>query len=492
MNDNNVDAMNAMLSKIFKIFSAGDDLSNGQGVKIRDPFTYFSYVLPGIPVSESTFDFEKFTSAKQVNAASDFSQTINSTPRPTGFWAGDGRQLSDAYLYLLQNAVVPEVPITPEEQKTLDNAYAVLYDTIRNVNPTTGDITIDQVPSRRLNEYNDKFSAYNDAVLTYNNKRIDFELKGDLDPAVAEDWANNGPIYESQVANAYNAYRAIAGTIEGAYSNINQITSRGPATYFQGLKNRLLLAQRKDGHGNTFFYTGYFPSGFTASNTWVKFTFGETDIHSVTTDDSTSWGGGVSGGWGLWSWGGGISHTDTNHFDSCDTKNLHVEVELAQIPVTRGWFDPTLFRLKNWRLAVKGEAASNGLPPPQTDGILPTYVTSIVLARKLKVTIDMTTEANKKYSSTTEGHGSVGWGPFSLRGNYTQTSSGSTHDYHSDDGSLSSDGMQIIAFVCSVVPMAPSPDTSVMGIYAEHMSLPLTADQFNATAVPGMFLRPAE
>ena len=92
---------------------------------------------------------------------------------------------------------------------------------------------------------------------------------------------------------------------------------------------------------------------------------------------------------------------------------------------------------------------------------MPAYTTAMIVARNLKLNIDMSTEENRHVATQFSSSGSVGWGPFSIRVNYSRNTDRKTHDLVQTAAGIESEGMQIIGFVCKYVGRLPDPDTSL-------------------------------
>jgi hypothetical protein len=93
--------------------------------------------------------------------------------------------------------------------------------------------------------------------------------------------------------------------------------------------------------------------------------------------------------------------------------------------------------------------------------------------------LNMTSTQNKSHRTEDHAGGSVGWGPFSLRGGYDRVSSTNQHDYKSTDSGITSDGMQIIAFVCNIVPKSPVWDPHLLGIFAPEALVEIRPEDFS-------------
>ena len=451
--------MNALLAKIYQLLTAPDQVTGSNSLNDN---AFITFCVPGVPLNESALDFLNMTTKQQIDAGARFSRFVNAAPKPTGFWTTSASPLWSIYLDAINNAIVNPRSISPDDQKRLDAATSVLWSYKSKIDPITGAIIRVKVPSQNYSDYKGFEKDYNDALIALNGKVI-WVNNNPNDNAAAQDLAMNGPIYRQAVTDAWNQWGTVKNTVEVAQQTISQITSDGPALFFQRIKNDLATMRLMDSLRSEYYPTAYFPNEFWKSNSWTNFKFGHDEEHKYWNESSTNWGGGTSGGWGLWSWSVGVQHSDHKTYDSCNTNNFQVSVDLVQIPLVRPWLEPLLFSNHSWRLQPGAAPISDGAPLPATQGTMPILPTSMIVARNLQVTLDMTDTVNTTYNSTTRGSGSVGWGPFSLRGGYESVSSGGTHDYSSTNAGLSCPGMQVLGFVCSVLPKSPNADPALLG-----------------------------
>jgi hypothetical protein len=130
------------------------------------------------------------------------------------------------------------------------------------------------------------------------------------------------------------------------------------------------------------------------------------------------------------------------------------------IPLLRGWLDADVFESRSWdfdwQTVSKSEILSDGAIPPH--GTMPMYPTAILLARNVKIKFNKTSEVNKSVMETMRASASVGWGPFSARGNYYRHWEQSTHDFVEDSAGITIPGMQVVGFVCRLLEKCPNPD----------------------------------
>ena len=128
------------------------------------------------------------------------------------------------------------------------------------------------------------------------------------------------------------------------------------------------------------------------------------------------------------------------------------------VPLRRTWFDASVLENRAWKFdpGVNNSIISDGKVP--SNGIMPSYITGMILARELVITTDMTSTENEHVATQTKASANVGWGPFSVRGNYSRTTDRKTHDFVRNAAGIEALGMQIIGFTCQRVEKMPDPD----------------------------------
>ena len=454
---NDARAMNALLSKIYSTLTSPDSVT---GTNSFNQNAFVSFCVPGIPIPSAALDFLNLTSTADFEAAARFSRFANFAPKPTGFWIGSGPEIWQIYEDALNSAVVEPRQLTDQQKGQLKDAEDKLW-TYKSLIARDGTIIYTKQSSQLQLDYNAFKQAYQSALLSLN--KVIMTAKNDPNNnEAAQDLALNGPIYRQNVDDAFQQWNTVKSAVEVAQETIAELSSDGPLLLFQSMRNDLHIMQMMDSQKSIYYSTTFFPAQFWNADSWTTFSLAETEEHQYWSDSTTSWGGGVAGVYGLWYGSVGVSHTDTVHHDSCNTRNYKVSFDLIQIPLVRPWLNPMLFMNHAWRLQQGGAILSDGNPLPSTGGTLPLLPTSLLVARNLSVSLDMTDEDNTSYRSETNTKGTVGWGLFSLRGGYDKVSSGGTHDYKSSDDGIKCSGMQVIGFVCDIVPKSPNPDPALL------------------------------
>jgi hypothetical protein len=138
-------------------------------------------------------------------------------------------------------------------------------------------------------------------------------------------------------------------------------------------------------------------------------------------------------------------------------------MELATVPLLRGWLDLNVIESKNWKFdpGVVGAnyLLSDGQLPPS--GSMPLIPVSMILVRNVKISFDMKSQRDSYAMEQVRGSASAGWGPFSIRANYFRRTDKTTHDFVEDSAGITIPGMQLIGFVCRLLDKTPDPDPAL-------------------------------
>lgn len=460
--------MDALLAKIYGVMMSPSGVVNNPIGRVHTSTSekpFISFCSPGVAIED--LDFGLLQTKDEVTRCAAFSRLINSIPAISPTWQPKNDKVWDIYEQAITQVKLPRSDLSSEEHEILKRAENFLYEIVETTDPFTLEVKKETRLTSAYQAYEKLFTAYSSAVIKYNSTKQN--AISDPTPTNVADWTNNGSLYEQQVRNAYSmwgsaGYRDYVTRANGIISNF---MARSPYAMYERLRNRFALAEKKDFLGFSFYPTFGYPSKVMRpefKDAWTTFSLSQQEIHEFASAESTSWGGGVSGGWGLWSWGGGTSYSEQKTFASADTSTLGLSVELIQVPIQRPWLTSWIFSSRGWKgvgpLAQDG-SISSGQYPLSDSMLMPLMPVSVILARNLKITTKMTSDENETFASQRQSSVSVGWGPFSLRGNYSHSESSQRHDYESNSEGLVCPGTQIIGFVCDVLPKSPNPDESL-------------------------------
>jgi hypothetical protein len=448
----------SLLDKLYKIVVGRDDINN------LDPAggSFVSFCLPGIPLAAEDLNFS-FVDMGKAELAADFSSLVNTVPQPIGRWMPSDRKVIAYYQRVLDEAVRPVVQLSDQEKKRLEAAYAILIRQVDAVDLTTGATKKVPADTPLYEAYQERSADYLAALSAYKSLQSNY-LQRPNDPKAQADWFALGPVSRGNVKLKYD--RWVAGgknIIENAIQAISEL-GRGSGERWESLKEQLRNSKQQTPDGGWYYYTKFFPQSFwddAHTSAWTKFSMSHEEVHTVDESSSTNWGGGGSASFGLWSVGASASYAEQKQHFKSDGNAEGIEVELIKVPLRRSWWDPTLFWDRGWKFDpnITNITLSDGQVPPT--GEMTSYPTAMLIARNLKLSVNMTSEENSHVATQFSASGSVGYGPFSLRGNYSRNTDKKTHDFVRNAAGIECSGMQIIGFVCQLLPKSPNPDPTL-------------------------------
>ncbi|MEV4783398.1 hypothetical protein [Burkholderia sp. LMU1-1-1.1] len=452
------DLMLSLLDKIYAVVVGTDDIN---GIDANRG-AIASFTLPGIPIEKEDLDFS-FIDLAKMDVAADFSSLVNSVPPNSGRWQPSNRKVESYYSRVLNESIRPVVELSDDEKKRLLVAQQSLTRLVDAIDLTTGGTK--QVPADTplYEAYQDRQQDYLNALMSYKSLQADF-LQRPTDLSAQAKWFSQGPVLKKQVEAKYK--RWIAGgkiQIEAAINTIEEL-GRGTGERWSHMLEMLRAGVQQTSEGQEFYFTKYFPSAFwdeAHASSWTKFSMSHEELHTVDESSTTNYGGGGGTSFGMWSLSASASYAEQKQHFKSDGQLSTFDVELIRVPIRRSWWDPTVFWDRGWKFdpQISNLVLSEGTMPPK--GEMGMYPTALIVARNLKVGIDLTSEENSHVATQMSASGSVGWGPFSVKGNYSRSTDRKTHDFVRTAAGIECAGMQIIGFVCEPLPKSPNPDLTL-------------------------------
>jgi len=453
------DVVDSLLQRIYNIVAAPDTVTN-----IPTARAHLSICMPGIPLNPSALDFGFTTmSADQVERAADFSEFANIVPLWGGSWRPSGRKLTGEYKKVIDQPILPVTELSAAEKKKYEEAKALLWVNQKVQDPLTGRVDDIPVPSIWQQRYDEYEKLHRNAVMDYLDAQAKY-LAHINEPGQPERWAQLKPILENSIRTALSKWEAAGKRkVEEARGLIGNLDGRGLQASWADRRARF-DTYKKGAQVGDFWLTKYYPNKFWEDAAgWFSILLTHNEVHTVTENEQTSWGGGGGFSAGLWSVGADVSHDSQKSRITADTSAVQVAFELAQVPLLRGWLDAEVFESRSWKfdsnLVSASENLSDGKIPPS--GTMPMYPTAMLLARNVKIAFDKTSTVSTTAMETIRGSVSVGWGPFSARANYYHHWDKSTFDFVEDAAGISIPGMQVIGFICRLVETCPNPDPAL-------------------------------
>lgn len=463
MATSNQQIMDAFLGKLYDIVAAPNSI---HGVQEDNP--YVSFTRPGIPLTPDSLDFGFVTMTERQNIlAADFSDLANNIPAIEGYYNPTGRKVYDEYWKIINQPVLPIAQLTQQEQEQLERANKFLFKEEQYQDVTTGDVVKVEVESLIYERYKLYMRKYETAFFEYQAAFKNYMLRSD-NPVEVELWAQTQPIFRNRLNIAYSEWQTygLKSKVEEVQALKENLERRGPNRMWEERRIRYRSHTRNDFQGGTYQLTKYFPDKFWqdgASSPWMDYSFKHSEVHKVDTSKKESYGGGAGASFGLWSFGGSMQRDSRDEYLKHETEDFEVSLQICKIPLRRTWLDASVFSSKAWKfdgqVMPDSENLSDGGNPPK--GTMVSFPTSILAVRNVKLKTDMTSLTQSSSWSRITGSARAGWGPFSIRGNYSKEESRQTHDFLQTGEGLEIPGMQIIGFVCQKLPKCPNHDTNL-------------------------------
>ena len=374
---------------------------------------------------------------------------IDSTISPGWILRFSGNSTSGIYNQILTHHLAAPASLTAAEKQKLSDAQHILYAPGPN-NPWSKVYL-------ELDAAKTKYYAAQDDLNDWQTAHPDQEPPNSLILKV------------DQTHNAYfndpNYSKVIA-----ALDTVTVLGARDPAVFWGQAQGRNTAGTLLIGGQSVpkYDFDKPYKSWFDKTRNWTTITLADSDVDTVNTSSHASWGGGLSGGWGLWSGGGSFGKTIASTLHSLNTQTFNLSFEVNRVRVYRPWMEPLVFGSRAWKwdsgapnpsLISSGENVDGSVPT----GLEPLVVQEIILARNVSLTGTWGTDLATTYHSESHANGHVGWGPFSFGAD-----SSNSYDEAKDHNQVTSNGItspdvQIIGYLVSIRPKTPDPDPALFG-----------------------------
>lgn len=384
-----------------------------------------------------------------------FSAMVDALPNTDAMWSDSGDKVSRVY-GTIANGAVSSAKIDPAQKETYDLAYNFL-----NVQTTTKDYKGNEKtttePSDIAIAYDDAQAAYITAVGGYRVAYNGYDLSKVEDQRA---WNAVAPGLQLALDQAWNKWnRSGKDNVEEAQaalvSTINNAISYAIQQGRELINDQHHLAPNTPG-GSPWLPSYALPSNWYADSSKAsKITLKSTDLKKTASSSATSYSASASGSWGLWHASGGVSGSSEKKTAHMSAENLTLSAELINVTIKRPWFNPLLLKMKEWYIIGMNKGQISNADVQNLLGNMPIVPTGFVVARNVEISADFSTEDKSFVSNSISTKASGGWGPFSVSGSYSHSSSKS--DYHAtfDGGTLKLPGLQLVAWINSVMPVSP-------------------------------------
>lgn len=315
-----------------------------------------------------------------------------------------------------------------------------------------------------LNDNEDNYqlyaSQYDEAVLAFENE------KHSQNPDAGKLAILDRKIKEAAFRWDHSGNRRLYDLKKGRYI---YLTQEDPQAFWAKLKDKRDAQIKISPDRIEYLQTFLIPSiSSWNSGGWSSFERQISESDSYDYSKSTSWSGGLSVGWGLWSFGGGTSgSTNYNHSES-QVSTVNLKFEYLRVRIFRPWLTEDVFgyRFWTWNKQFGGQFISDGgnlnietlVRPIGRMPVLPQY---LIVVRNLELSATFSSEEKDFYNKQIQANASFGWGPFSIGGSYREETTTKRVQASFDGVTIKIQNPQIIARTGILLHKTPNPITSL-------------------------------
>lgn len=389
-----------------------------------------------------------------LTTAQSFSALADTLPADTSSVYTPGTQpLSTVYSNIVNNANGTKSEV-PEQRLAYDEAYNFLT-TVQKIKGVGGKETVSLVPTDIAQTYDDNQTAYITAVAAYRTAYNGYDLTKTADQRA---WNAVAPSLQLLVDKSWQAWNRMGkAQVEEAQnilaSSINDAVASAISSAQQDVSPDHQIAPM-DAGGRPFLLSYAQPSNWTDPACKAsKLTISSANLNKSSSAEASSYAAGAKGQYGLWTAGGDVEHKNETSQSHMDADTFELSAELILVRLMRPWFNPLLFGMSGWY--VKGYA-----PGQISTQVLPLVPTALVVARNVTIKANFSTEDKKHMASSTSGSVSVGWGPFSVSGKYSNSKSSDSFQSTLNGGTLSLPGLQVIGVLNAPTPPNAPPQAA--------------------------------
>ncbi len=473
--DHSAELMNTLIAKLYTTLT-GDD----ENIKMpRNKFV--TWLLPGIPFDPVDFRYcvkgfngetadeikenyqQAFTLSKIFDLIPDVSREFTDQEMQQTIWTSTQDSISSVYRDVLKYSRVLDNELSEKEKAKIQKFRDLLTVTTEEEDIMTEEMKTVTKPGKLTLAYTDKMNEYIKAADEYMNLKIEYlaatgdspEAKRRVHEYTLKNKFKRKSLEAAEMAWVSQGYKT---EYEKINAYINHVNNKSMVLYKQDLINKfnhsLLTAE-----GGDFYYTTLLPASFATSTGWTKFEFSHADYECHYKKKTSKWGAKGGLNLGLFSVGGSAGSEKSEVTTDTGVKEFRATLEFTQAVICRPGFEPGLFFMRSWTLDDTwnlnwNKNISDGKEEP--DGRLVAYPVTALFVRNLEFTLaESDKHTNFKEKSLTAG-GSVGYGPFSVGGSYSNGSIKKDIKSTWGKGKIEVPGMQLIGFINNIFPECPN------------------------------------
>ncbi len=324
-----------------------------------------------------------------------------------------------------------------------------------------------EVDTRKFKQYKEFEEKYLDALVDY---ATDYQIAMS-NRQTAQLWGITGKKSLRKVERAWDDWVSLGDKafIEEAIDNLAAMGTDASAHMIATAKKKLeaYSIATQGVIPVTSKYVEIFPSNWCEEDSegWTEYGY-EWTKKTITTEVSTS-SFAASGGFSLGFWSAKANASSDKREEERDrtVDSLKITLKYGTAIVNRPWLDTILFDLNNWFLVgnTKKGCISTGkmdqvFPQTGADTWLPIIPKKLIIVKDLEIKSSQFREHYDALSKKVGGGGSVGYGPFKLKGQYSHSKSSSSFEAESEGEFVRIKGAQIIGWISNLVQFSPKID----------------------------------
>lgn len=390
-----------------------------------------------------------------IDATQNLSDLVDDIPNFAAIHTPSGRKISDMYQQLLRATVTADASSDPTKRQAYQDAWAFLHQTISD--PETGKQK--EVASDIANDYDTNQDDWRAAQVNF----VQAYLAAMSSPDTKRTWPMIAPSLGGPVHRAYQKWRTgKADQVEAARatlmtSGVDQV-KRAFADAQEVFDSYVIGTQGGTAaigtRRSTVLPSNWFISG--NSNNWPTYNWEYTKSATNTSSDFTKYGGSAGFSLGLWSVGGSVGGSSSQFHSDANVDHVKISYQWALCTVQRRWFEAFLYALPHWKTDVVAKGGwSSGSRQGQGNTQFSLLPLAFYAVKNVTVQANFSqAEVNRATSAISAG-GSVGWGPFSIGGNYSHSHSEEHTKGTVGTAGFTMPGVQIIGWINQIMPMCP-------------------------------------
>lgn len=431
-----------------------------------------SWMVPAITFDNSGFDFatkglagrDRNETNQLLHQANQFSQIVNSVPTSNSeIYQPFSEKLWNSYGRVLSTIQCANGALSAGQKAKLDKFWKLRFSLKEVIDIQTDQVSVLSQVGPVSKAFENSKALYEASLLGYNNAKVS-ALNDDLSSAV-QTFALNGELYRSRVRAASQQWVSAGykNEIEQIKSFVDQVSKTNLLDQKTKMIEQFNRGKLNDPIARSEFYlTKPVLTEILTGNSkqhWTNITFEESNIGSYSRKNTNAWRTNDRSHFGQFSVRS--NRGDIENFSEIDTSGFQISFDIAQVNLSRPWFDPNFFGMRSWKFSNPSTPPlSDGRRPPQ--GSLIGFPTSCIFAKNVKIDFAELHKPNSSFVRSLKSSRQARFGIF-MSGQSFYPDSPNAKPTHRilNDGSLEISGLQLIALRSHALGQSPNPDPAI-------------------------------